>query len=128
MHFRPLWLLLGSAYIIIILVVSLIRVPDINQVFSHTDKVLHFVSYFVLVGWFVQLYSALSRRVLILLGALSLGMTIELLQQMTAYRSFDFIDQLANSLGACCAYLLARPPFDSLLTRFDGSLHHWLHP
>ena len=119
MHFRRLWIALGISYIALILMVSLLRIPDINQVFSYTDKLIHFVSYFILVGWFVQLYQQRSSRLLILLSAILLGMVIELLQGMTAYRSFDFIDELANSIGACCAFLLAKTNFASLSARFD---------
>jgi len=119
MHFQRLWQLLGIVYIATILIVSLVRIPDINQSFSYTDKVIHFVSYFILVGWFVQLYYKFASRLRILLAAILFGMVIEFLQEMTAYRSFDYVDQIANSLGAFCAFLLAKTDFDTLLGRFD---------
>lgn len=119
MHFRRLWIFLGIAYIVFILVASLLRIPDINQSFSYTDKVVHFVTYFILVGWFVQLYHKSSSRLLILLAAILFGMIIEILQGMTAYRSFDIADEILNALGAGCAFVLARTNFDNLLRRFD---------
>jgi glycopeptide antibiotics resistance protein len=124
MHYRRLWLLLGLAYIILILTVSLIRVPEVDVIsFESRDKFIHFLMYFILVAWFAQLYEKNSQRLIILLGAISLGMLTEVLQGMTSYRSFDYWDELANSAGAICAFLLARSSFDSLLEKIDQQIH-----
>jgi len=123
MHYRSLWLILGFFYIGLILAGSLLRVPDIDISISHTDKVVHFLMYFILVGWFVQLYPKPDKRIQILIAAILLGMLIEYLQGMTNYRSFDFIDEIANSIGALSAFLLARTTFASLLATFDSWLY-----
>ena len=123
MHYRSLWLILGFFYIGLILAGSLLRVPDIDISISHTDKVVHFLMYFILVGWFVQLYPKPDKRIQILIGAILLGMLIEYLQGMTSYRSFDIIDEIANSIGALSAFLLARTTFASLLATFDSWLY-----
>jgi len=123
MHYRSLWLILGFFYIGLILAGSLLRVPDIDISISHTDKVVHFLMYFILVGWFVQLYPKPDKRIQILIAAILLGMLIEYLQGMTSYRSFDFIDEIANSIGALSAFLLARTTFASLLATFDSWLY-----
>ena len=107
MHYRTFWLVLGFIYIGIILTGSLMRVPDVNIHFSYMDKIMHFLMYFILVGWFVQLYHKPVSRLLTLLGAILLGLLIEYLQGMTAYRSFDYVDEIVNSIGALCAFLLA---------------------
>ena len=123
MHYRNLWLTIGAFYIGIILAASLLKAPDINVIINHTDKAAHFLTYFILVGWFVQLYQKLGSRIIILISAIALGMLIEFLQGMTTYRSFDFADEMANSIGALSAFILARSNFDSLLATFD----HWFY-
>ncbi|MCP3848992.1 MAG: VanZ family protein [Gammaproteobacteria bacterium] len=101
--------------------------PDINVMqFEFRDKVIHFLIYFILVGWFAQLYKKTSSRLAILIGAIFLGIVIEHLQGMTSYRSFDYLDGLANTSGAVCAFLLAHPPLDSILKRIDSQLNNLL--
>ena len=124
MHYRTVWIFLGVIYIAVILAGSLLRMPDINIYISHTDKLVHFLMYFALVGWFIQLYHHSGSRSLILLGAIVLGLLIEFLQGMTSYRTFDLVDVMANSSGAICAFLLARTSFDSILGHIDGRLYH----
>jgi len=123
MHYRTVWIILGIIYIALILAGSLLRMPDINIYVSHTDKLVHFLMYFALVGWFIQLYHHSGSRVLILLGAILLGLLIEFLQGMTSYRSFDFVDVIANSSGAIGAFLLAGTSFDSILRQIDVRLY-----
>jgi len=124
LHYRRLWLILGFFYIGLILAGSLLKVPDINTGMNHSDKAVHFLMYFILVGWFVQLYQKSAIRIQILIAAVSLGMLIEYLQGMTAYRSFDFIDEIANSIGALSAFVLARTTFSTILATFDSWLYH----
>jgi len=127
MHYQKLWLSFGILYIGFILAASLLKVPDINIMqFELRDKAIHFLMYFILVGWFAQLYKKISTRITILLGAILLGMLIEYLQGMTSYRSFDYLDGLANSTGAVFAFLLARPPLDSILKKIDSHLNNIL--
>ena len=123
MHYRTIWIFLGLIYIALILAGSLLRMPDINIYLSYTDKLVHFLMYFVLVGWFIQLYHQSGSRSLILLGAILLGLLIEFLQGMTSYRTFDFIDVIANSSGAIGAFLLAGTSFDSILGQIDVRLY-----
>jgi glycopeptide antibiotics resistance protein len=123
MYFRKLWLIYGFLYIALIIALSLSRVPDVNAYISFTDKVIHFLIYFLLVGWFVQLYHRRKIRWLIFSGAILLGMGIEFLQGMTDYRSFDYLDEVANAIGAACALLLARTRFDCLLMHIDNWIY-----
>jgi len=123
MHYRSLWIVLGILYIGFILAGSLLKVPDVNLQIGYTDKIIHFLMYFILVGWFIQLYHTLSSRLLVLLGAVLLGLLIEYLQGMTAYRSFDYTDELANSMGAITAFLLANTAFATLLERIDHRIY-----
>lgn len=119
MHYRRLWMSLGFLYIAFILLGSLLRVPEVNLHFSYSDKMIHFLLYFILAGWFIQLYHKLTSRLLVILGAMLLGLLIENLQGMTAYRSFDYADELANSMGAITAFLFANTAFATVLKRID---------
>ncbi len=116
--------MLGYCYIAFIFIGSLLRTPEVNTIMNHTDKIIHFLLYFILVAWFIQLYKSTMHRMIILIAAISLGMCIEILQGMTAYRRFDQLDQLANTAGAVCAILLAKTQFSLLLTSFDQWLYH----
>lgn len=123
MHYRTLWLSLGALYIALILAASLLRTPDIELPVSHTDKIIHFLMYFILVAWFAQLYKKPHHRTVILIAAVLLGIAIENIQGITDYRSFDNLDIVANTCGAFCAFLLSRTSFDSLLSPID----QWLY-
>ena len=120
LHYRKIWLLLGTVYIIIIFLASLTKVPETQIELGHTDKLVHFALYFILVGWFIQLYEKNSSRLFILLFAILLGLLIEFLQGMTSYRSFDYLDEVANSIGALCAFFLAQTSFSSILQNIDA--------
>ncbi len=124
MHYRTAWIMLGILYIAFILLASLAKVPQVNIPFSHTDKIIHSLMYFILVGWFVQLYKKKTMQLFILLAAVLLGLLIEIMQGMTSYRSFDYADEIANSIGAVCAFLLSGTFFTTLLSRFDVWLYN----
>jgi VanZ family protein len=126
MHYRTIWLSLGILYISFILIVSLIKMPATEISISHIDKIVHFLLYFILVGWFTQLYRSTKLYLFILLAAISLGLSIEYLQGMTAYRSFDWLDALANSIGAGCAFLLAKTELNNLLLYIDKWFYYFL--
>ncbi len=119
MYYRKLWLTFGIIYIITIFLLSLVKVPDIASPISHSDKIIHFLMYFILVGWFVQLYKDAQPRLFILLCAMFLGLFIELLQDMISYRHFDYYDGIANYIGAIAAFSLATTSFSCILSKVD---------
>lgn len=76
------------------------------------DKVMHVVLYFVLFLSLVPLVVCRTQRharwfCAILGVAVAFGGLMELAQGMTAYRSCDLWDAVANAIGASCAWLLA---------------------
>ncbi len=83
------------------------------------DKYSHFLAYFVLVGWFQQLYPAVFSRLLLLVAFTGMGIGIEFLQGWSGVRFFDPADMVANTLGAFLAWLLGWTGFGSLLYRFE---------
>lgn len=84
--------------------------PQIADAVFGWDKAEHFTAYFGL-GLLAALAWGLRRSVLlVLLGVIALGGALEILQSFTG-RDAEWLDELANSLGAsagtalACAYL-----------------------
>jgi VanZ family protein len=126
MHFRRLWLILGTIYIGLILTGSLLRAPEIELPFPFADKIIHFLMYFILVGWFVQLYHRRASQWGILCFAILFGLGIEYLQGLTNYRSFELLDAAANAIGASTAFLLTGTHFEHLLVQMDQRIYQYI--
>ena len=90
--------------LIAIIILSLIRVPsDLPMVISN-DKIGHFIAYFVLMSLFMFCY---SKHKLLLVIFCSMGILLEILQGQTGYRTYDYNDMFANSVGMSVAWLLS---------------------
>lgn len=127
-YYRNAWMICGIIYTLMIILGSLIKVPAVDVGIQYNDKLIHFMAYFILAGWFMQLYQQQSTRMQIVLLSLGLGLLLELMQGIISYRSFEWIDALANTLGALSAYLLSGTVFSSMLKFFDHKLHQFIHP
>lgn len=82
------------------------NVPKLS--FPFKDKVVHFIFYFVWVfTWSKSIRnSAIKLYVVILIGAILMGICIEFMQEnCTMHRTFDYYDILANTLGALSAFI-----------------------
>jgi VanZ family protein len=99
--------ILWAAFVLVICLMPGSNVPKIK--IPHFDKVVHVSIYMVLglvtyYGWIMQVqFSSLrTRTVMKVMLVLALyGLTIEVMQgTLTADRSFDLWDALANSVGA----------------------------
>jgi hypothetical protein len=51
-----------------------------------------------------------------------LGVTLEYLQRLSGYRTFEYADMGANAAGVLCALLLAQTPLSRALALFERSL------
>ena len=121
LRYRPLWLAIGWALVAVVLYLSLTPRPlDLQE--EHGDKYSHLLAYFVLMGWFQQLYPAQLSRLLLLGLFIGAGVGLEYLQGMSGARFFDVADMVANMLGAVLAWLLGWFGFSSLLFRFEEYL------
>ena len=115
LKYRSLWLLIGYALVAFIVYSSLTS-HTIKVDVRFFDKYAHTLAYFVLMGWFMQIYHKKTSIVMCFVLFVLLGEGLEFVQGMTAYRSFDVYDMLANSLGVVLALCLA------LLSRFSELL------
>ncbi len=120
LRYTPWWLVIGILLIIVIIIASLMPVPDVvNQLPQNTDKLQHFIAYFILMGWFVQIYHLLSQRVCLAICFILLGLLLEILQGFSGIRHADWTDILANSLGVLLAWQVGETRFSNILIYFE---------
>ena len=74
--------------------------------FENADKWVHGLGFALLTAWFSGLY---ARRAywLIAVGLTCLGLLIEMTQRMIAYRTADWMDVGANSVGIVAGLVIA---------------------
>jgi len=100
LRYRTLWLTLGWLQITAVWVLYLMpSPPSVDIGIDFLDKLVHFATYAMLMGWFIQLYPHTRTRLFYAVGFIGMGMTIEILQGMGKARMFEAADILANSLG-----------------------------
>ena len=108
-------ILLASLYSLFILVMSLARLNNLPKLnFNYADKVLHLGAYLFLN--FLWLLASLKKEsknqeikklIFISLAVIAFGIVIELLQYtLTNYRTLDFYDAMANTLGVIIALVV----------------------
>ncbi|MGC4094761.1 MAG: VanZ family protein [Polyangiaceae bacterium] len=107
---------LPIAYALAIFYGGVINIGELPHTpFVPTDKLLHagaFLGLEVLCEWALYLREARSRQLLSVLASAGVGGTLELVQAALPYRSADFWDFFADSVGAVVGaigiYLLTR--------------------
>jgi VanZ family protein len=110
---RRIWLLLGWGMVFSVFVLSLIPLNvDLEE---GRDKVAHFVAYGSMVFWFSLLFEGRVRQLAIAIAFATMGVSIEFLQGMTDYRTFDVADMMANGIGAAIGWGLAQTPLGNAL-------------
>lgn len=114
-----LWWLIGIGIIGYIVYVTLTPHP-LPMPGRFTDKAFHILGYFVVTGWFVQLYRPSQLRYYHALGFIILGTLLEFAQLWVNTRSFDPGDIVANVLGVVLAIMLLRGPLARLLLYLEG--------
>lgn len=115
---RPLrrlswWLLLGLLLVVGLFYLSLDTPPALMRA-NHMDKVGHVGYYLLLSYWFGCI---LQPRRFWQLGAglILIGALIEILQGLTPYRSMEFNDWLADSMGVLIGLGLAFSPMGQVM-------------
>ena len=104
--------------LVMVAIASLIPVPDVGV----GDKFAHVATYIILAGWF-SLLGRNPRHLLWTFAGLTVyGCLIEVLQGMTGYRTTEWGDVVANSLGLLVGILFYFSPFRRLLHYIDGRL------
>lgn len=113
-----LWFACGMLLLLGVAIGSLIPV----SVQGGNDKVAHVVIYALLSGWFSLLAGRSELLWRVLPGLIAYGALIEVLQGLTDYRSAEFGDVIANSLGASLGLLVYFTSLRELLAKLDNRL------
>ena len=116
------WLLLLWLLIAFIAVLSLAPTGQLKQIGvpDWNDKLGHFTAYFVLSAWCAQLYASGRAMLRSVLFCLLLGLSLEALQSLTATRSAEWRDMLANTLGVIAGGMTWFSGFAGSLLRLDA--------
>jgi VanZ family protein len=88
--------------------------PDLPE-FPFADKTAHFVVYAWIMLWFGFIYKPVKKYLLLGLSLILLGVTLEILQGASGYRSMEVLDASFNALGVFAGWLLARTRLSSTL-------------
>jgi VanZ family protein len=110
LRFTHVWLFIGFLLVALVICASLIPNPPQLTSMQGADKLEHAAAYFTVAFWFGQIYAKNRVRCAIWLALVALGVGIEYLQRMTGYRTFDYADMAANTVGVFCALLAAQTP------------------
>ena len=111
-------------YTIFIFIICLVPLPNLKSDsapffdFKHLDKVFHFCCYFLWVALYLSLY---QKLLLALVLSSFIGISIEFIQPLTGYRSFQFYDIITNMFGSLSGLLLFYL-FPNLLKKIDHFL------
>lgn len=112
------WRALGWLFVFWVIYESLTPNPIQTPGIEFGDKIGHFSAYFIMMGWFAQLYRRRWHLPVLVLFVL-LGIALEFVQGQSGYRAFEYADMAADALGAALAWWLAAGRFSSLLLRFE---------
>lgn len=115
-----LWSALWSLGIAVVVVASLVPAPHLPEVPLGSDKIEHFVGYFLLAAAAVQLYARRASLFGACLALVLLGIGLEFAQDAwTTTRTMDPQDALADTLGVIAGLATVLTPWRDALLRMD---------
>jgi hypothetical protein len=121
LRFPNLWLSIGILLITLVIVASLMPHPPHIAQFRGNDKLGHFAAYIAIMFWFGQIYTRNRARWTMALAFVILGISLEYLQRLSGYRTFEYADMGANAAGVLSALLLAQTPLSRCLAVVERS-------
>ncbi|MDQ1061444.1 MULTISPECIES: VanZ family protein [unclassified Stenotrophomonas] len=120
LRFPRVWLGLWWLAIAVTIVVCLIPPPPLALP-QNSDKIEHFLAYFLLASAAVQIYRTRAALLWAGAGLVLLGVGIEFLQgALTTDRMADPMDALANIVGVVVGMATVFTPLRDLLLRMKG--------
>ena len=119
---RPaLWRWLAFAMVAGIVVGSLMpKMPRLP--FDDENWVMHALSYGSVMALLARIHIASRGRFALCVALCLTGVTVEYLQRLTGYRTFDPADMVANSIGVLLGWLLSPPRVPSGLPAIEAML------
>ena len=121
LKYKKLWLLVGLCMVAFIVYSSLTSNPVTLDV-KFSDKFMHVLGYFGLMGWFIQIYQQKKNRFILAAMFIAMGVSLEFMQDFGGVRYFEVNDMFANTAGVLLAWALAVTPFPKLLVWFESML------
>ena len=122
LRFLIFWLIVGWVLVGFVVYFSLVPSPPEPITFPGEDKLVHFLTYAVMMLWFGLIYLPGRAYQNLGIGFIMLGFILELVQGLTNYRSLEYLDMLANASGVSIGWLLARTRISSALAYVEGRL------
>jgi len=122
LKYKPLWLTVGFAMVLFVVYASLTAHPPGMDGFELSDKAMHLIGYFGLMGWFLQIYQNKKMQKILAAIFISMGVGLEFLQDLGGVRFFELNDMLANTAGVLLAWALIKTPFPKLLYYFESKI------
>ena len=119
LQFHQIWLFIGWCMVAFVIYYSLEtgEAPKLNLFFN--DKLIHMISYFGLMSWFLQLYKKRLSRWFIAISLVCLGVALEFLQGIGGVRMFEVADMMANTTGVVLGWVFAMLGLDKVLSWFE---------
>lgn len=115
-----LWFICACLLVVCLCVTSLINLSSVS--FQISDKTLHFVAYWGVSIWWLQIFRGRWVGVIIVSTAIFLGVSLEVAQSFHPMRHMDYRDAIANSIGAGLGYLCAVLGLRNALRWFETRL------
>ncbi|MDH5389299.1 MAG: VanZ family protein [Gammaproteobacteria bacterium] len=108
-RYQKLWLAIGYALVTLVVYLSVTsNPPDPGIEIPNFDKVGHTLAYFLMMGWFAQIYHVKKQRIIYALSFIALGVVLEFVQSFDPARMSEFADMVANTSGVVIAMLITR--------------------
>ena len=108
-RYQKLWLVIGYVLVSTVIYLSVSsNPPDPGIDVPYFDKIGHTLAYFILMGWFAQLYHLKKQRIIYALGFVAMGVAMEYVQSFDPARMAEFADMMANTSGVVVALLITR--------------------
>lgn len=118
---KNIWRTIAWLIVLVIIVLSLIPDPDKITPFSASDKLMHTLAYGVSMLWFGLCF---KREKLFAIGGglILLGITLEVIQGQTGYRTMSLYDIIANCAGVITGLLFSFSPLSRSLQYIEQRL------
>ena len=114
-----LWFASACALVLFVCLMSLVNLSDANIQVS--DKTLHFIAYWSICIWWLQIFRGRWVGLIIVAAAIALGVSLEIAQSFHPMRHMDYRDAIANSIGAVLGYLCAVLGLRNALSWFEAA-------
>ncbi len=97
-----IYFILLTVYLIFLIIFSIIQIPADYGYYSIEFYIIHALYYLILAWLFLMVFKSykINSYKLAILFSIFISVYLELLQVLTLTRSFDFLDIIANVMGA----------------------------